>query len=167
MGYEEKKEEPLNISSDQYKQEWCSIQEDECTGFYCTTCRVARDHIAMLEIEKGEHEHKSYTQFTTPGKMYGVPILRNTTNIIALMDEKTLTDIRKAMEKEVSSEWKLPIKEVGYCPDSFKQHPAFAKLQHYNSLGIPDKILIEKDVPAIVYYGDKIYLIAPRIENSI
>ena len=51
--------ERLDIDSDEYLYEACSITNDECHGFSCRTCETAR----CEQINVEENEHKSICTF--------------------------------------------------------------------------------------------------------
>ena len=150
----------VDISSDEYKVDWCSLEEDECNEFSCRRCHVAKEHHTELKIEEHDDDIRAFTSFEKEGNINNIPVMVNHTNVIAKLNISAL--------EKLQSLGVLPKTKVMYSPMYLKQYISqFVKLRKYNRLPIPDVIYVEKDIPAVfIWEGFGVYCIAPRIEDG-
>lgn len=136
------------VSRDKYKIDFCTLIEDECTGWDCSQCSVA--------YEEKEDESKIYTCFDRITEVRGVVGHGNMINTIGKF---SLGALQSLQDENVIANVKTP-----YNPILLRQYEQdLRKLRIHNRLCIPSQIYIKKDFPAAFVWGDIVYLIAPRI----
>jgi hypothetical protein len=149
----------IKIESDQYKFEGCSITNDECCGYSCTTCSYAIREQKNNERDEAEYELKKYTIFEQKKLISGVYMMANNESTIAKLN---LNDMILLQEKGIVSNRKSI-----YHPVQLEQWwMNLTKLRKYNKLGVPDNIWAKNTYPAVFQFGDLYYIIAPKYEPA-
>jgi len=147
---------PLDISSDEYRFEACSITGDECCGYNCKTCETAR----CENINVQEEEMKSICTFKERTQN-GIKAEVNGYNTVlkcgSVEDARIYVDL---------SRWEDYTKINGLIDQKIidKEHPHMKTVMEKLDLKPCTESYYLQGWPMITVHGDVVLATAPRIE---
>lgn len=147
------------IGRDQFKYTACSITNEECGSWSCTDCELAIVEVEAERDARKQAEIEGYTLFERKVWCVGRQVLTNPLNIVAVITPEDLAffQAKGIVSKQVS----------GYSTRMLTQYSIPLRLLRiHNKLPIPDQIWVLKDCPGVFRFGDKYYMIAPRVFGS-
>lgn len=145
------------------KEITCEIDGEECNEFEnCSRCQKALDYTDPIKIEREDIEANihNFCEITHNGNVMGHKCLVDNTNVLAVMENVSASDIAAKYDANYQ-ELSLEIE----VPGLNRLYPNWRLLKIYNALPTPDTIFYAHNWPLILQYPDKVYLIAPRLED--
>lgn len=151
----------LDISSDEYQYEACSLTGEKCDGYSCRTCETANYEM----INKQEEEIKSICTFKdrTQNGIDGQVNLYNTVLKCGCVDDAFIyLDINKLPHRDKFT------KRLGLLDQDVidKEHPHFNTVIKQLDLKPCTESYYLQTWPLITVHGDVVLATAPRIEKD-
>ena len=158
---DETEPEPLNISSDEYRYEACSITNEKCCGISCRTCETARCELVNVKEEDIKYIC-TFKDRTQNGITAEVNLYNTILKCGSIDDAFTYLDIQKMPDRDKFT------KILGLLDKEVidKEHPHLnTVIEKLNLKPCIESYYLQK-WPLITVHGDIVIVTAPRIDND-
>lgn len=148
--------EPLDIDSDKFKYDACSISNEECNGMSCRTCDIA---IGELRVGQDEEDNSiiSFKDKTQKGieaqvNLYNTVLkcksVDDAFTYMEIIDRYKFTKINGLLDREIID----------------KEYPHLIDVMNKLDLGACTTSYYSHRMPLITVYGTVVLATAPRID---